>query len=76
MHSVIAFEKNVTLTPTTVKHYTLGFVSSTGGPTNTDLINQTKKAWKFAFGWQDFVSARYRWADSAEVVSVLRHRFA
>jgi hypothetical protein len=55
-HSVIAFEKNVTLTPTTVKHYVLGFVTSTGGPTNTDLVNQTKKAWKFAFGWQDFVS--------------------
>jgi len=54
-HSVIAFEKNVTLNPTTVKRYVLGLVSSTAGPSTTDLISQTRKAWKFAFGWQEIV---------------------
>jgi hypothetical protein len=34
----------------------VGFVTSTLGPTNADLVAQTKKAWKFAFGWEDFVS--------------------
>ena len=55
LHSVIAFEKNVNLQPATVKHYMLGFVTSTQGPYGTDLIDQTKKAWKFAFGWQEIV---------------------
>jgi hypothetical protein len=52
-HSVIAFEKNVNLTPTTVKHYMMGFVTSTAGPTETDILATTKKAWKFAFGWRE-----------------------
>jgi hypothetical protein len=52
-HAVIVFEKNVNLKPATVKHYMLGFVSSTGGPSNADLIAQTKKAWRFAFGWRE-----------------------
>jgi len=56
MHSVTGFEKGVTMTPTTVKHYVVGFVSSRGGPGDGDIIAQTKKAWKFAFGWEDFVS--------------------
>jgi hypothetical protein len=56
MHSVIGLDRGVTMAPATVKHYIVGFVSSTLGPTNTDLIVQTKKAWKFAFGWEDFVS--------------------
>jgi len=51
-HSVIAFEKNVTLTPSTVKRYSLGLVSSTQGPDSTDLINTVKKAWRYAFGWR------------------------
>jgi hypothetical protein len=54
-HSVIAFEKNVTLDPATVKHYTLGFVTSTAGPDTADLMATTRKAWRFAFGWQDVV---------------------
>jgi len=63
-HSVIAFEKGVTLAPKSVtlaptkgKRYMLGFVSSTGGlPGNAAaLVTQTKKAWKFAFGWQEIV---------------------
>jgi hypothetical protein len=55
LHSVMAFEKNVTLNPTTVKHYTLGFVTSTAGPDTADLMATTRQAWKFAFGWQDVV---------------------
>ncbi len=54
LHSVIAFEKAVTLAPTTVKHYMMGFVTSTVDA--ADLVTQTKKAWKYAFGWQDIVT--------------------
>jgi len=57
MHTVIAFEKNVTLDPTTVKYYMMGLVTSTAGPLETDLLATTKKAWKFAFGWQTIVVA-------------------
>jgi hypothetical protein len=52
-HSVIVFERNVSLSPGVVKHYQLGLVSSTKGPANTDLINTVKKAWRFAFGWRE-----------------------
>jgi hypothetical protein len=52
MHSVIAFEKNVTLTPAQTKHYALGLVSSTQGPDPTDLLNTVRKAWRYAFGWR------------------------
>jgi hypothetical protein len=51
----MAFEKNVTLDPATVKHYTLGFVTSTAGPDTADLMATTRQAWRFAFGWQDVV---------------------
>lgn len=53
--SVLAFEQNINLTPTTVKHFTLGFVTSTAGPGDADLIETTKKAWRYAFGWKDIV---------------------
>src|SRR3990172_2599314 len=56
IHSVMAFEQNLTLNPTTVKHYTLGFVTSTAGPDTADLMATTRKAWRFAFGWQDVVT--------------------
>ena len=56
LHSVIAFEKNVTLTPTAEKHYLLALVSSTQGPATTDLMQTVKKAWRYAFGWQDLLT--------------------
>jgi hypothetical protein len=56
MHSVIVFEKNVTMTPSTLKHYTLGLVSSTQGPDSADLVNTVKKAWRYAFGWHEVVT--------------------
>ncbi len=55
MHSVIAFENNVSLGPVSDKFYTLGFVTSTAGPTDADLLATTKKAWRYAFGWKNIV---------------------
>ncbi|MBI5868292.1 MAG: hypothetical protein HZB43_08415 [candidate division Zixibacteria bacterium] len=55
-HSVMVFETNATLSPSDAKHYMLGFVTSTVGPSDADLIATTKKAWKYAFGWQDIVT--------------------
>ncbi|MBI5869146.1 MAG: hypothetical protein HZB43_12815 [candidate division Zixibacteria bacterium] len=55
MHSVLAFENNVSLGPLSDKHYTLGFVTSTAGPTDADLLATTKKAWRYAFGWKSIV---------------------
>jgi hypothetical protein len=55
-HSVMVFEKNVTLYPTTVKYYLKAFVTSTLGPAQVDLLATVKKAWKFAFGWQNVVA--------------------
>ena len=57
LHSVMIFEQNVDLTPTSVKHYLLGLVSSNTGLDDANLMATTKKAWKYAFGWQEFVSA-------------------
>jgi len=54
-HSVIVFGRNVTLGPTDVQHYVLGFVSSKAGPATTDLVTTTKKAWKYAFGWEEIL---------------------
>ncbi|MBI5866984.1 MAG: hypothetical protein HZB43_01610 [candidate division Zixibacteria bacterium] len=55
-HSVMAFAKNVSLSSTTAKRFALGFVTSTAGPDTTDLMATTRKAWRFAFGWQDVVT--------------------
>jgi hypothetical protein len=54
-HTGMVHEQNVTLTPTTVKRYTVGLVSSNTGLDDADIIATTKKAWKYAFGWQEFV---------------------
>ncbi len=66
LHSVMVFEKNVTLPPSEAKHYMLGFVTSTAGPSDADLIATTKKAWKYAFGWQDIVTVDTIWEDVAK----------
>lgn len=58
LHTAMVFEQNVDLAPNDVKHYLMAYVSSnsgTGDGDETDLINTTKKAWKYCFGWQEFV---------------------
>ena len=55
IHTGMVHEQGISLTPTTVKHYLVGLVSSRTGTGETDLINTTKKAWKYAFGWDEFV---------------------
>jgi hypothetical protein len=54
-HTVLVHEQGIDLTATTVKHYAVALVSSNVGLDNTDLLNSTKKAWKYAFGWQEYV---------------------
>jgi hypothetical protein len=56
LHSVMVFEQNVTLEPTTEKRYILGLVSSNTGNEDdeSDLLATTAKAWKYCFGWQEF----------------------
>jgi hypothetical protein len=55
LHSVMVYEQGIDLTPATVKHYTVGLVSSNTGTDESDIIATTQKAWKFAFGWQEYV---------------------
>lgn len=64
LHAVMVFAKNITLAPGEPRHYTLGFVTSTAGPGNADLIATTKKAWKYGFGWQQIVINDTIWEDS------------
>lgn len=57
LHTVMVFEQNVDLGANDVKHYVMAYVSSnsgTGDGDETDLINTTKKAWRWAFGWDEF----------------------
>jgi hypothetical protein len=54
-HTVMVHEQNFDLTASTMKHYVVGLVSSNVGTDSLDLLNTTKKAWKYAFGWQEFV---------------------
>ena len=56
LHTVMVFDNDVDLTPGESEYFQVGLVSSNTGTDATDLINTTKAAWRYAFGWQDFVS--------------------
>lgn len=60
IHSVMVFAQNLTLSPADSVRYTVGLVSSNQGNNDpTDLIAATKKAWRYAFGWQDMPERFY-----------------
>jgi hypothetical protein len=56
LHTAMVHEQDVILTPTTVKRYVVGLVSSNTGTSEDDIIATTKKAWKYAFGWDEYVT--------------------
>lgn len=56
LHSVLVFDNDLDLVPGESKSYTMGLVSSNTGTDASDLINTTQKAWRYAFGWQEFVT--------------------
>lgn len=57
LHSVVVFDQNADISPTGSKLYVLALVSSdVGNGDATDLTNSAKKAWKYCFGWADFVT--------------------
>jgi hypothetical protein len=59
LHSVMVFEQDVDLTVNAKKRYMVGLVSSNTGilDDESDLMATTAKAWKYAFGWHEFVSS-------------------
>jgi hypothetical protein len=58
LHTVMILGQDVNLSPVDTVRYTVGLVSSNQGNNDpTDLINTTKKAWRYAFGWRDVVTS-------------------
>jgi hypothetical protein len=56
LHAVMVMEQGVNLGPNDVKRYLIGYVSSTvGNDDDTDLLETTRKAWRYCFGWNEFV---------------------
>ena len=49
-------DQNVDLGPNAVRRYIIAYVSSNTGTDEADLIETTRKAWKYAFGWDEFVT--------------------
>jgi hypothetical protein len=71
LHSVMVFEQDVDLTVGgTPKRYVVGLVSSNTGNLDdeSDLMATTAKAWKYAFGWSEFVE-NYTTTDQNTPVS-------
>jgi hypothetical protein len=70
LHSVMTFEQDVDLAVGTMKRYVVGLVSSNTGnlADETDILETTAKAWKYAFGWSEFVE-EYTTTDENTPVS-------
>lgn len=63
----MVFEQDADLSPGETRNYTLGLVSSTVGNNDpADLIVTTKKAWRYAFGWQDMPATFFVPAEETE----------
>jgi hypothetical protein len=56
LHTVMVFDNDLDLAPGESEFFQVGLVSSNTGTNETDLINTTKKAWRYCFGWQEIVT--------------------
>jgi hypothetical protein len=56
LHAVMVAAQDVDLAPGESEYYQFGLVSSNTGTDDADLINTTRKAWRYAFGWSDVAS--------------------
>ncbi len=55
LHAVMVMDQGLSLAPGEMKRYIVGYVSSNTGVDSTNLIENTKKAWRYCFGWSEFV---------------------
>jgi hypothetical protein len=55
LHSVMIAAQGLDLAPGESEYFQFGLISSNTGTDETDLINTTRKAWRYAFGWQEIV---------------------
>jgi hypothetical protein len=56
LHAVMTAAQNVDLAPAESEYFQFALVSSNTGTDDADLINTTRKAWRYAFGWDDVVT--------------------
>ncbi|MBD3297905.1 MAG: hypothetical protein GF341_04555 [candidate division Zixibacteria bacterium] len=56
LHTVMVMENGVSLAPGEVRRYLIGYVSSNTGTDDADLMASVRKAWRYCFGWSEFVT--------------------
>ena len=78
LHTVIVFAQDVSLAPGEMKDFAMAYVSTNAGPSEGYLVNATKRAWKWAFGWNRFFDTSRvmnSTAHSLKVSAIGSHEF-